>query len=157
MKTLLDKQTTSQLLKQFVMAVLMSVAASLSAAAMKDTLEVKSAYFNLPIPGRDMTAAYLQLSNTSEQSALSLVGYRSEQVKTVELHQSVMQNEMMRMRRVETLVIAPKDNVVLQPGDYHLMLFGLQSGLKESDTLVIELCFADSSSINVTFEARALR
>ena len=48
----------------------------------------ESAYFRLPIPGRDVSSAYLTLRNNSPQAG-GLTAFTSEQVRAIELHEHV--------------------------------------------------------------------
>lgn len=119
-------------------------------------LVVSDAYFRLMPPGRTVSAAFMALNNRGSQ-ALTLVGLRSASAERVELHEHSHANGMMQMRKVEQLTIAAGESEVLEPGGYHLMLFGLPSNLTSSDSIDIELIFASGKSVIVSVAARSLR
>jgi copper(I)-binding protein len=54
------------------------------------------------------------------------------------------------MRPVPALPVAPDQPLVLKPGSYHMMLFGLRQPLKEGDHLPVTLHFAGAGSVAVT-------
>ena len=119
-------------------------------------LVVSDAYFRLMPPGRSMTAAYMTLQNNSGQPQV-LTALRSSSAASVELHQHAHINGMMRMRQVDQLNIADGAAVLLEPGGYHLMIFGLQAGLSLGDTIAIELQLESGKSVMVNAEARSIK
>ena len=141
----------------FALCVLLINVAPLSQAnEQASPLLVSEAYFRLMPPGRSMSAAYMNLENTSGESQ-TLIGLRSDSAANVELHEHSHVNGMMRMRKVDQLNIADGESVTLEPGGYHLMLFGLQAGLGLDDTIDIELQLASGQSVLVNFKARSLK
>ncbi len=124
-------------------------------AEVADTLTVREPYFRLMPPGQSVSAAYMELQNHSA-NAITLVGMRSNAVTGVELHHHSEHNGMMQMRRVETITIDVGETLLLEPGGYHLMLFGMRDGLKHGDTINIELLFASGGSTTVRVSARSL-
>lgn len=116
----------------------------------------EAAYFRLPVPGRDVSSAYLTLRNTSEQ-ALGLTEFSSEQVRAIELHEHVHKDGVMQMRRVEQFVLPAGDTLVMQPGGYHLMLFGLSESLAEGDKITIELMLTTGDNVSIPLSGRAVR
>lgn len=74
-----------------------------------------------PRPGVPMRAAYLTIENRSDE-VLRITSASSPEFGRVELHETVIENDVARMRPVDTLEIAPGDNVTLERGGLHLML-----------------------------------
>jgi copper(I)-binding protein len=86
------------------------------------------------------TAVYLSIQNTG--SGLDhLVEGDTPVAEGVELHQSVLEGEVVRMRRVEKLPLPPGEVVELRPGGLHLMLRGLRTSLNPGDTFPLTLRF----------------
>ncbi len=74
-----------------------------------------------PRPGSSMSAGYLSIrNNTSERIAITRV--ESPQFGKVELHESIVEDGIARMRRLDALDIAPGQATVLERGGKHLML-----------------------------------
>ena len=86
------------------------------------------------------TAVYLTIQNTGS-SMDHLVEGDTPIAEGVELHQSVLAGEVVRMRRVEKLTLPPGELVELRPGGLHLMLLGLRTSLNPGDTFPLTLRF----------------
>ncbi len=74
-----------------------------------------------PVPGTQISAAYLALTNTSRQK-ITITKFTSPNFESAELHESVLDDGIARMIALEELTILPQQTVVLQPGGLHLML-----------------------------------
>ncbi len=116
----------------------------------------KSAYFRLPVPGRDVSSAYLTLRNNSQQ-AVGLTAFTSEQVRAIELHEHVHTDGVMQMRRVEQFALPAGETLVMQPGGHHLMLFGLSESFAEGAKITIELMLTTGDNVSITMSGRAVR
>jgi hypothetical protein len=81
----------------------------------------------------------------------SVVAAYSDVAAAVELHNHIMEDGMMKMRRVDAIVIPGHGEVVLQPGGSHIMLIGLTRSLEMGEKVAIELEFADGE--HLSFEA----
>lgn len=116
-----------------------------------DALVISEARVRALIPGQDKTAGYFTARNGTDD-AVVLSGARSEQARSIEMHITVQDGNMMRMRRLEAVEIAPGETVRFEPGGRHLMVFGVDSLETGMD---IELQFQDGTSIPVHFETIA--
>jgi copper(I)-binding protein len=74
-----------------------------------------------PMPGRQMSAGYLVLTNNTDE-AIVIDEVTSPHFGSVELHETTIENGMSRMRRIEELVIPANGSVTLERGGKHLML-----------------------------------
>lgn len=74
-----------------------------------------------PMPGISMSAGYLSLTNNTSE-VVRITRVVSEQYQSVELHESIVQDGVARMRSLPELSIAPGETVTLAPGGKHLML-----------------------------------
>ena len=142
--------------KVSVAAALMGLVCALGPVSVyaDSALAVEGAYVRKPIPGKDMSAAFMQIHNGSEQSQ-QLVSASAAWASSIELHTHTNDNGVMRMRQVPAIDIPAAATVTLQPGGLHLMLFGLQQPLPEQPQ--IELCFADQHCQTVTAELKDMR
>jgi protein SCO1/2 len=98
-------------------------------------------------PADDVSAAYMRIANEGEQP-LRLTGARTE-AGMAELHQSVMENDVMRMQHIDGIDIAPGDTAVLEPGGYHIMIMNLRDPLAEGDLVPLTLEFASGDQITI--------
>ena len=78
-----------------------------------------------------------------------LTGARSEVAKVVEIHKTVMENEIAKMVKQDKVKIPPKGKVHFKHHGYHIMLIGLKRPLKEGDKVKITLIFEKSGEITL--------
>jgi len=88
-----------------------------------------------PMPGRMMSAGYLVLTNNTDE-AIVIDGVTSPQFGAVEIHQTILENGISRMRQIEELVVPARGSVALERGGKHLMLMQAQ-GVNETVTLLL--------------------
>ncbi len=104
-------------------------------------LRFEDARVRLPVPGSDKSVGYFTVTNTSD-SVLVLTGASSPGVRAIEIHTMMLEGDMMRMRRLEDVTVAPGETVSFEPGGKHLMMFGV-------DTLParVPLTFTDGAGV----------
>lgn len=74
-----------------------------------------------PLPGRDFSAAYLTLHNHS-QEALTIQQVSSPEFAKVEIHESMTVDDVIRMRRLDSLTLDAGTSTQFVSGGKHLML-----------------------------------
>ena len=87
-------------------------------------------------PGQKVAAAYMEIKSTGPATLISVA---SPVAGMAEVHETTMENGMMKMRPVERLALPAGKTVELKPGGYHIMLMDLKRQLKEGDTVPITL------------------
>jgi copper(I)-binding protein len=93
----------------------------------------------------------LKITNTGNQPD-RLVGGSLPLATEVEVHEMIMDDGVMKMRRLDKgLEIGAGKTVELKPGGYHLMFTGLREGLKEKQTIRGTLLFEKAGSIEVEY------
>ena len=98
--------------------------------------------------GQQVGAGYLTLTNKGAPDRLLSV--TSAMATSVEMHSMAMDGDVMRMRQVNAIELPTGAAVALQPGGYHLMLFGLKAPLKAGDHFPMTLKFAKAGEVVVT-------
>ncbi|RMD75781.1 MAG: copper chaperone PCu(A)C, partial [Chloroflexi bacterium] len=83
-----------------------------------------------------------------------IVKAESDVAKTVELHNVVMENNVMQMRPVEAIEVPANGQVELKPGGFHVMLIGLTRDLNEGDEVTIKLTTRSGKTIEVKAPVR---
>ncbi len=73
------------------------------------------------VPGMPMSAGYFKLTNNSGQ-AISISHVTSPQFASVQMHETIIKDEVARMVPLETLILQPGETVSFEPGGKHLML-----------------------------------
>jgi copper(I)-binding protein len=99
-------------------------------------------------------AVFMQLRNKGDE-ADRLVGGETDVAQVVEIHETVMDGEMMKMQMLaDGLEVPAKGEVLLKPGGYHIMLVGMQRDLEVDDTFTLKLHFEKSGTITVKPKVR---
>lgn len=116
-------------------------------------LDISDAWIkNLPavVPVR---AGYMTLHNPHNQSQ-SIVALRSESFASVEIHQTLTQDGMMRMAPVPELTISPGETVQLVPGGLHLMLMQPATPTRPGEIHRFVIEFGDGSQQSLEMKVR---
>jgi len=114
-------------------------------------LDIHNAWIkNLP-PTIPVRAGYMTAHN-AQTHTISIIAIRSDAFTSVEIHQTIKQDGMVRMEPVPTLTIEPDSTVQLAPGGLHLMMMHPKNPTKPGDVLeiVIELDDGSTQTLNMT-------
>ena len=101
-----------------------------------------------------MRAGYLTIENRGQQ-AVRITGLQSDAFARVELHETVMQDGLMRMVEIENLEIAPGAVVELKPGGKHLMLIAPLTALEPGAEIELSVDFDDGGSLKTQLPIRS--
>ena len=104
-------------------------------------------------PGVSMWAGFVSLKNTSEKP-VALVRASSPAFHMVEMHRSVVENGVVRMREQERIVIPAGQTVALKPGGYHLMLMHARQPIRAGVSVPITLSFDNGQNLRLTFPVK---
>ncbi len=120
-------------------------------------VEVKDPWVRATVVQQRATGAFMQLTSTE---LVHVVEVRSPAAKIVELHQMLIENNVMKMQAASALELPPGKAVELKPGGYHVMLVDLVKPLAAGDhvslTLVVEGKNKIRSQIAVNAEVRSI-
>jgi copper(I)-binding protein len=108
------------------------------------------------LDGASVGTAFVTLTN-SDNTPITLETLTSDIAETVELHDHVMDNGRMMMRRVEPMVIPAKGSIAMKPGGLHLMLIGLKRPLKDAETLTVTATPKNTAPFTISFPVSQAR
>ena len=118
---------------------------------------VDDAWVRATVAGQPSTGAFMHITSSTDSK---LVEVRSAVAKTVQIHESKMQNDVMSMQPVTSVALPAGKSVAIEPEGYHVMLIDLVNQVKAGDQVPLTLIVEDSKgvkeSIEVKAEARAL-
>lgn len=118
---------------------------------------ITEAWVRATVPMQKATGAFMQLSAKQNRR---LVEAKSVIAAAVEIHEMTMEDNIMRMRAIQSLDLPAGTLIELKPGGYHVMLIGLKQQVKERDLVPITLIFEDANnkreSVELNVPARAL-
>lgn len=103
----------------------------------------------------EMGAVYMVIVNNGNE-ADALVEVTSSIAKTVEIHQTVQEGDVMKMQPVpgQRLEIPAHGTVELKPGGYHIMLIGLEHPLQPGENITLTLRFEQSGEMTIEVPVR---
>jgi hypothetical protein len=101
------------------------------------------------------SAAYFVVENGGAEPD-RLLEVRSEVARRVEVHRSVVEEGMARMRPADSVVVEPGGRTALEPGGLHVMLMGVEEAISTGDTVDLVLVFRDAGEVTVPAPARQL-
>jgi hypothetical protein len=139
---------------RLALATLASLLALAACGGSEGGLRVEDAWVRQPV-GERPAAAYMTIVNDGAQ-ADALLGAATEVAESAELHETVMEGTVMKMRPVSRLEIPAGERVALEPGGLHIMLKGITQELKPGDTITLTLRFQRAGQITVQAEVREL-
>lgn len=115
---------------------------------------IEDAFVRDLIPGRAMSAGFFVFSNQGD-APIVLVAAASEAAESVEMHTHVHEGGMMKMRQMESLTVAPGEEVVFEPGGNHLMLFDCDSAAFKAGEVELVLTDAEGNEYRARAEVRS--
>lgn len=86
--------------------------------------------------GQKVGAAYMTLKSLV---ACELIDVTADVADAVEIHSMTMNDGVMKMRQLKTLILEENKAVELAPGGFHLMLFDLTKPLTVGDDVLFNL------------------
>ncbi|MFA5124166.1 copper chaperone PCu(A)C [Zavarzinia sp.] len=113
---------------------------------------VKDPWVRATVPAQKATGAFMQI--TSAQDA-RLVEAKSPVAGVVEVHEMVMEKDVMKMRAMKGLDLPAGKTVELKPGGYHVMLMDLKEQMKDGATVPVTLVIEGKDKKRSTVEVKA--
>ena len=98
--------------------------------------------------GQKVAAAYVSIFNQSDNDVV-IEKITSNISDVAEIHDTVLEGEIMRMKKVESLNIPARSEFYFQPGSTHIMLMGLNDELKDGKTFNLNFVFKNQEKVNV--------
>ena len=136
-------------MKKFVLSIL-SIAAVFGA-----DIEIEGAYARASIPNAPNSAAFFVIKNNSDKD-IAITSANSDIAEKNELHTHIKENQMLKMMKIEKLVVPAKSSLELKSGGDHVMLIGLKKELKAGDEISLELSFSDGDKKSIKVPVKDL-
>lgn len=136
-------------MKKFVLSIV-SIAAVFGA-----DIEIEGAYARASIPNVPNSAAFFVIKNNSDKD-IAITSANSDAAQKNELHTHIKENEMIKMMKIEKLVVPAKSSLELKSGGDHVMLMGLKKELKAGDEINLELSFSDGDKKKIKVPVKDL-
>ena len=118
---------------------------------------VKEPWVRATVAQQKATGAFMQITSAQD---MRLVEAKTPVAGVVEVHEMVMDKDVMKMRAVPGLDLPAGKSIELKPGGYHVMLMDLKQQMKVGDsvpmTLVVEGKDKKRSNVEVTATVKPL-
>ena len=111
-----------------------------------DEVTVHNAWVRTTPPGATTSALYLTVNNPTDKT-ITLISISSSITDKIEIHHTVAEEGMMKMRSLDEVDVPSNSSVKLVPNGIHGMLFNLAQPLIEGNEVNVELAFASHPSI----------
>lgn len=92
--------------------------------------------------------AFMMLKNSGTTTD-RLISVASPIAKMTHLHQTIMENDVMKMRPVKAIEVPAGGMAELKPGSFHVMFMGLKQQLVEGEMFPLTLTFENAGSVEI--------
>jgi len=142
-------------LSKLAFAALLMVSA-VPAFAQSSSIQVENPWAPATPSGAKIGAVYMTIDNKLS-IADRLTGLSSEVAKKLQIHETKMENGIMKMREISGgLPVPAGGSVVLKPGGYHVMLIDLNKPLKAGETFPVTLVFEKAGKVSITVSVQSM-
>jgi len=116
------------------------------AAPVTEGVEVRDAWARPAAQGGNGAVYFVIHSSAADE----IVGVTSAIAEAVEMHESVMNGDVMEMHQLESIPLNAGEEVSFEPGGLHIMLIGLKQELKTGGEFEITLQFKNHEDLKVS-------
>lgn len=118
---------------------------ALFACADPDPLYVDQAWVRLSPNADSPSAAYFTVHGGPE--AVELRGVTSQAAQRLEMHESLMEGGVMKMRAITSIPVPAGEAVAFAPGGKHVMIWGVNPAARQAGKLPLTLMFSNGDRI----------
>jgi copper(I)-binding protein len=125
----------------------------------KEKVAVENAWARATFALAKTGAVYLSIDNQSKNDlTLLAVSVDSAVASEAQLHETLMQEEMMMMREAQNgFEIPAGTSLEFSPGGKHIMLMGLEKPLETDEQFILSLIFENNKVVRVPIEVKDAR
>ena len=98
-----------------------------------------------------MRAGYLTIENRGK-TMNQIVAVQSPVFESVEMHETIMADGIMKMVQQDSIDLYPEKKVLLKPGGKHLMMMKPKQAMAIGDKIDVIMTFADGSTRQIQLE-----
>lgn len=131
-----------------VLTLVSAISFARAAEATAGDLAVTDAWARATPPGAEIGAAYLTIENRGAADE-RIVSAASPVARSVEPHQAIEENGMVKMRPLADPVVPAGGKLVMQPGGAHMMLVGLSAPLKRGERIALTIVFETAGAVTL--------
>lgn len=140
-------------MKSFIKTIFLTVYVSCSAMTAHAEITISNAWVKPTVPGQPVAGGYMTLVSDKD---IDILEVSSPVAGKAEIHSMFMENNIMRMKKLERLQLKAGKPVELKPGGFHIMLMELNHQIKEGETVPISFVSQDGTSKKSTVTVKAM-
>jgi hypothetical protein len=114
-------------------------------APMTEGVEVWDAWARPAAQGANGAVYFVIRSSDADE----ITNASSDIAEAVEMHESMMNGDVMEMHQLQSVRLPAGEEVIFEPGGLHIMLVGLKQELQVGDVIEITLHFQNHEAIQV--------
>lgn len=118
------------------------------------SVQIENAYTRATVPGQQVAGGFMKIENKG--AADQLISASSPVSGEVQLHEMVMDGNVMKMRQVKDIAVPAGGAVELKPGGLHLMFMNIKAPLTAGETVPVKLKFAKAGEVEVKMPVNAM-
>lgn len=119
----------------------------LSACGAEKGIEIREAWARPAAQGEN-GVIYFVIHNDARE-ADELTGISSDVAEAIEVHESMLDEDVMQMHQLESVPLPADAEIAFEPGGLHVMLVGIKNDLEIGDQVEITLHFKNSADITL--------
>jgi periplasmic copper chaperone A len=119
----------------------------------KGDLQVRHPWSRATPPGATVAVGYMEIRNRGAQPD-RLLSVSTPVAKRVEMHVTLREGEVMKMRQVESFEIPARERFALRPGGSHLMLVDIAQQLEKGARFTMTLRFERAGELEIELEVQ---
>ena len=117
-------------------------------------LGVFDAWIRQAPPGATMFAGYATLKNPGD-APITVWTVQSDAFRKTSVHETIVANDVAKMREVHRLVVPPGGEVRMEPGGRHLMLMQPRHEIVVGDKIEVVFLLRDGTRVQTYFNVLA--
>ena len=139
----------------YLLRPLLASLALLGSASVFAHVTASNAWTRATVPQQQASGVFMDLRSAHDDA--KLVGVRSDAAASTEIHEMRMEDNVMKMRKVEPgVAIQPGKPLELKPGGYHVMLMDLPAAMTAGAHVPLTLVFKDAAGKESTVDVHAM-
>jgi copper(I)-binding protein len=121
-------------------------------------LEITAAAIKAMTPGQPVGGGFVTIVNHGGTDDRLVSVSIAEGVRTVELHEMSMNNDVMTMRKLADGIPVPAGQTVeMKPGGLHMMIMGVKSPFKAGNVVRATLVFEKAGKVDLSIPVQDMR
>ena len=119
-------------------------------------ISIENSSIRMMPPGVPMTAGYFLISNNTNKDII-LTGVRSSSFKSIEMHNTIKDGDVMKMVKQESILISANSKLEFKPMSYHLMLIKPVKPISENEKIDVTFLTKSGDSISSVFIVKGMK